>query len=128
MGTLLQKHTQAANTNGSDSSTEQVDLPVAGEVFVTEQWRLSLAQDALTLTHLLPAKSNKLRICEFYFHPLRLATASTKTKASALHMMRAVSQNASMEQMMEIAGDLAAVSGSSIECRSVPKLLLTTGP
>ena len=86
----------------------------------SEQWRLTFAEDSVTLTHLRRPESGKIRICEFYFHELRLATSTTKTRMAALRMIAAVEQNASMEQMLEIAGVLAAVSGASIECRSVP--------
>jgi|GEM_PF-6891652 len=120
MRTLLEQHPQAANNNGRDPSAEQVDLPSAGDLFRSDQWRLSFAEHALTLTHLRPPESGKIRICEFYFQELRLATSSTKTRMAALRMIAAVEQNASMEQMLEIAGVLAAVSGASIECRSVP--------
>jgi hypothetical protein len=120
MGTLFQKPLQASNTNGRAPSVEIPDLPREGEVLASEHWRISLAPDALTLTHLIAPSSDQIRIREFFFHELRLATASPKTKAAALRLVGAVAHNATMEQMIELAGVLAAVSGASIECRSVP--------
>jgi hypothetical protein len=119
MRTSFQKHPQAANSNGVEPKTEQADLPRAGELFESEQWRLCIAVNALTLTHLLSPETGRIRIVEFYFLELTLASANPKTQAAVMRMMRAISQNATMEEMMEIAGVLAAVSGASIECRSV---------